>query len=215
MESFFELLRIKRMRQKGQKLLAKGKFEKAFPLFQKIVLQNESPENIYNLALCLMAMSEYETAESYLEKIQSDFSGNEMNLLALAECKMMQKKWQDAKNIFHHLAEANPRHESYQNYFSLVSDEVAREKYISAKKLLMSATACLEQKNDKEALKLLLEANELHPDNPNILNNLGSIYMLMEDYRNAYNYFSKAYNLDKNNPKIRNNILTSRRKLRK
>lgn len=37
----------------------------------------------------------------------------------------------------------------------------------------------------------------------------------MKDYKNAYKYFSAALKFDKNNQKIKNNILAARRKLKK
>ncbi|MCF7792578.1 MAG: tetratricopeptide repeat protein [Candidatus Cloacimonetes bacterium] len=215
MKSFFEILKIKRLRLKGQKLLTKGDFEKAFPVFQKAVLLDNSYENIYNLALCQTALGKYEDAEAYLDKINQEIPGNEMILLTLAETKLMQKKWQESIDHFQKLTEINPRSESYKKYLALSKDEVEREKYVSSKMLLFKATEALQQKKDEEALKLLIEADETYPENANILNNIGSIYMLMKDYKNAYKYFSEALKYDRNNQRIKENILAARRKIKK
>lgn len=213
MKSFFELLRVKRLRLKGQKLLTRGKIEKAFPVFQKAAMLIDSMENIYNLALSLSALGRYEEAEEYLEKINSKIPGNEMVLLTLGECKLMQKKWSAAGFLYQELIKLNPRSESYEKYFRLANDPIEREKYVNSKILLSQATRALQSKKDKEALNFLMEANETYPNNPNILNNIGSIYMLLKDYKKAYKYFSEALNFDRDNVKIKKNVLAARKKL--
>lgn len=215
MKGFFDLLKVKRLRSKGQKLLVAGKFEKAFFYFQKALLLDGSFENMYNFALCRMGMGKYAEAQNYFEKIYAEFPGNEMNLLTMAECLLMQKKWQEAIAKFQQLMKLNSRSETYQKYLSLANDEVEREKYVSSKILLSKATEALHQKKDEEALNFLIEADETFPGNANILNNIGSIYMLMKKYKNAYKYFSEALKYDKNNQKIKNNILAARRKIKK
>lgn len=144
------MLKIKRLRLKGQKLLTQGNFEKAFPVFQKAVLLDDSFENIYNLALCQTALGKHEEAEAYLEKIIQEIPGNEMILLTLAECKLMLKKWQEAIQYFRKLTEINSRSESYKKYYQLSTDTVEREKYVSSKILLFKATAALRQKKMKK-----------------------------------------------------------------
>jgi tetratricopeptide (TPR) repeat protein len=212
--SFFGLNKIRRLAQKGQKLLSQGKIEKAYSIFQQVILLDNSLENIFNLALSLMSLNKFMEAEEYLQKIYSEMPSNEMNLLTLAECQMMQQRWEEAEKIYKELVVVNSRNEKYQDYLALSQDVIAREKYIKSKQLLNAATIELNKKNDAEALKLLLEAEEYFPENANVLNNIASIYMLLHQYKNAYNYFTRALKLDPDNNKIKQNVLAVRKKLK-
>ncbi|MDO9578268.1 MAG: tetratricopeptide repeat protein [Candidatus Cloacimonadales bacterium] len=214
MKSFFELQKKKRLRQKGQKLLVKGKIEKAYSIFQRDVLLDDSHENLFNLALALMSLHKYPEAEEYLQKVYEKLPSNEMNLLTLAECSMMQQKWEQAIKLYEELSAYNPRNESYQNYLNLSQDIVAREKYVKSKQLFNAAARELTKKNDEKALKILLEAEEYYPENPNILNNIGSIFLLLKQYKQAYDYFIRAMRFDANNLKIKKNVLIARKKLK-
>ncbi len=215
MSGFLVFFRAKYLRTTGQKLLTKGKFEKAYRRFHRAFLLQNSWENMFNLTLSQMALGRYPDAEPYLEKICRQFPENDINLLAFAECKLMLRKWPEAIELFTRLVELQPRLDSYKKYLQLSRDEVEREKFVSSKNLLIKASEQLNKKNDAEALKLLLEADEIYPGNANILNNIGSIYMLMQDYQKAYKYFTQALACDKNSRKIKNNILAARKKLKK
>ena len=215
MKSFFDSYLEKRLNRKGQKLLAQGKVEKAFQLFQQAVLKNESADILFNLALSLMGLSRFAEAENYLSKLQVDFPNNELNTLTLAECMMMQNKWEEAKLLYSNLKLINSREEKYNEYLKIVDDPVIREKYVIAKKNLRKATLELQKKNDTKALELLMEAEEYIPDNSNILNNIGSIYMLGKKYEQAYGYFVKALAHDQHNLQIKKNLISARRKLKK
>jgi len=214
MKSFFDLHKKKFLVRKGQKLLSKGQVEKAFSVFQQVLLLDDSHENLFNLALALMSLSKYPEAEKYLMKVHAEHPSNEMNLLTLAECLMMQRKWDQAIKLYKELNLINPRNESYQSYLAISNDIVVREKYVESKVLFNAATQELKNKNDEIALKILLEAEEYFPENPNILNNIGSIYLLLKEYKNAFDYFIRAMKFDPNNQKIRKNVLIARKKLK-
>ena len=214
MIKYFDLLKEKRLQIKGQKLLTQGKIEKAFDAFQKAILINSSTENIYNLALSLMAQTKYLQAEKYLRKIFENYPENEMNLLTLAECVIMQKKWNEAIELYRSLADFDPENKTYQKYKTIAEDVVIREKYVKSKYLLNFSILELKRKNDKKAMELLLEAEEYFPGNPNILNNIGSIYMLFKNYEKAYSYFSKAIENDPSNKRFQKNLFTARKKLK-
>ena len=140
MMSFFYDLKEKRLIKKGQKLLTKNDFEKANLLFQKAILINNSVENKFNLALSLLSLSEYSKAEKYLINIYNEFPENELNLLAMAECNIMQKKWDDAIKFYKLIVKLFPGKKNYEHYLDIAEDAVAREKYIKAKKLFKEAT---------------------------------------------------------------------------
>ena len=137
-----------------------------------------------------------------------------MNTLALAECLITQKKWNEAIKFYEKVVTINPLSETYKRYLKISKDVIAREKYVKSRELFNAATIELQQKNDEQALKILLEAVEFFPGNPNILNNIGTIYLILKDYKKAYNYFIKAVSQDPANQKFQKNLQIVKRKLK-
>jgi tetratricopeptide (TPR) repeat protein len=215
MMSFFEDLREKRLRKKGQKLLSKNDFEKAYLLFQKAILLNSSVENKFNLALSLLSLSEHSKAEKYLKNIYDEYPENELNLLALAECNIMQRKWNEAIKIYLITVELFPSKKNYKHYLEIAKDAVAREKYVKAKELFNKATIELRQKNNEKALNILLEANEYFPEDATIINNIATLYIMLRDFRKAYSYSMKAVSIRPDDPRFQNNLKIAKRKLKK
>ena len=215
MMSFFDDLKEKRLTKKGQKLLTKNDFEKANLLFQKAILINNSVENKFNLALSLLSLSKYSKAEIYLNNIYDEFPENELNLLALAECYILQKKWEEAIRFYKQIVKLFPSQKNYEHYLKIAEDEVAREKYIKAKELFKEATKELKQKNDKKALNILLQANEYFPEDATIINNIATLYIILKDFQKAYKYSLKAVSIKPNDPRFQNNLKIAKRKLKK
>ena len=215
MMSFFDDLKEKRLTKKGQKLLTKNDFEKANLLFQKAILINNSVENKFNLALSLLSLSEYSKAEKYLNNIYDEFPENELNLLALAECYILQKKWEEAIKFYKQIVKLFPSQKNYEHYLKIAEDEVAREKYIKAKELFKEATKELKQKNDKKALNILLQANEYFPEDATIINNIATLYIILKDFQKAYKYSLKAVSIKPHDPRFQNNLKIAKRKLKK
>lgn len=207
-------LKAKRLRKKGQQLLTSGKIEKAHRIFQKVVLIDNSTENLFNLALSLMAMAHYSEAENYLRKIETNFPDHELNTLTLAESLIMQKKWDEAIKFYKKANQINPRSEAYKKYLAIAKDVVAREKYVKSKEFFQEATEKLGCKKDDEALNILQKANEYFPENPNILNNIGTLYLNLKKFKQAYDHFAKAINLDPENKKFQKNLLIAKRKIK-
>ncbi|MBT5420731.1 MAG: tetratricopeptide repeat protein [Candidatus Cloacimonetes bacterium] len=215
MMSFFEDLTEKRLRKKGQKLLIRNDFKKAHLLFQKAILLNNSVENKFNLAVTLLSLSEYSNAEKYLENIYAEYPENELNLLALAECSIMQKKWDEAIKFYTEAVSLFPNKKAYNQYLEIAKDVVAREKYVKAKELFNDATVQLQQKNDKKALNILMQAHEFFPQDATIINNIATLYIMLKDYNKAYNFAMKAVALKPDDPRFQANIKITKRKLRK
>ena len=212
--TFMQSLKAKRLRKKGQQLLTSGKIEKAHRIFQKVVLIDNSTENLFNLALSLMAMAHYSEAENYLRKIETNFPDHELNTLTLAESLIMQKKWDEAIKFYKKANQINPRSEAYKKYLAIAKDVVAREKYVKSKEFFQEATEKLGCKKDDEALNILQKANEYFPENPNILNNIGTLYLNLKKFKQAYDHFAKAINLDPENKKFQKNLLIAKRKIK-
>ena len=215
MMGFFDDLKEKRLTKKGQKLLTKNDFEKANLLFQKAILINNSVENKFNIALSLLSLSEYSKAEKYLNNIYDKFPENELNLLALAECYILQKKWEEAIKFYKQIVKLFPGKKNYEHYLKIAEDEVAREKYIKAKELFKEATKELKQKNDKKALNILLQANEYFPEDATIINNIATLYIILKDFQKAYKYSLKAVSIKPHDPRFQNNLKIAKRKLKK
>jgi len=215
MISFFEDLKEKLLTKKGQKLLTKNDFEKAYLLFQKAILLNNSVENKFNLAISFLSLSEYSKAEKYLKNIYEEFPENELNLLALAECHIMQRKWDEAIKFYQMGVRLFPGKKSYKLYLNIAEDVVAREKYVKAKELFKEATTELKLKNDEEALNILLQANEYFPQDATIINNIATLYIMLKDFPKAYSYATKAVSLKPEDPRFQNNLKIAKKKLKK
>ncbi len=215
MSNFITSLKEKHFQKKGQNLLISGKLEKAFSCFKKAVLLNDSTDNIFNLALSLLSLSKYSEAEKYFKKIFQNFPDNEINILSLAECLIMQRKWDEAIDHYRILVEKKPHSDPLKIYLTQAEDVVAREKYVKSKELFSQAQIELRKKNDAKALAYLLEAEEFDPKNPNTLNNIGSVLLLKKEFETAYKYFEKAVVLAPQNKKFQKNLLLTKRKLRK
>lgn len=215
MMSFFEDLQEKRLIKKGQKLLAKQEFEKAHSLFQKAILLNNSVENRFNLAITILSLSQYAEAEKYLADIYKTFPENKLNLLALAECVLMQRRWEEANSYYKELVALDPQNIAHMHYLKIAEDVVAREKYVKAKELFAKATIQLKRKNDRKALEILLQAHEYFPDDPVIINNIATLYIMLKDFQKAYQYAVKAVKIKPDDPRYQNNLKVAKRKLKK
>ncbi len=212
--NFLQLSKAKRLQKKGQKFLTSGKIEKAHGIFQKVVLIDNSTENLFNLALSLMSLARYSEAEGYLRKIEENFPDHELNTLTLAESLIMQKKWDEAIKFYEKASQINPRSKAYKKYLTISKDVIAREKYVKSKEFFQEAIEELRHKNDEKALKILQKANEYFPGNPNILNDIGTLYLNLKNYKKAYSYFIKAISYDPKNKKFQKNLLTAKRKIK-
>ncbi len=210
--TFFSSVKENHLRQKGQKLLTKGKVEKAYSIFQKVLLINDSAANLFNVSVTLMTLGKYPEAEKYLLKIHEKYPENELNTLSLAECKMMQKKWNEAIPLYEKIAAKNSKLEKYLN---VAKDSIARKKYVKSKQLFNRATLALKNKNCEKAIQFLIEAEEYSPEDANILHNIGSIYFLTKKYKKAYQYISRAHSLDKNSSKYQKSLSKVKKKLKK
>jgi len=215
MITFFDDLKEKRLTKKGQKLLTKNDFGKANLFFQKAILLNNSVENKFNFAISLLSLSEYSKAEIYLKNIYDEFPENELNLLALAECHIMQRKWDEAIKFYKIIVKLFPDRKNYEHYLKIAEDVVAREKYIKAKELFKKATKELKQKNDEKALNILLQANEYFPEDATIINNIATLYIILKDFHKAYQYSLKAVSIKPDDPRFQNNLKIEKKKLKK
>lgn len=215
MSILIDSLRAKFHRKKGQKALQRGKIKKAYNAFRKALLLDNSPENQFNLALVLLSLDNYEEAESILRSIYEHNPQYSFNTFTLAECLMMQRKWDEAIPLFRKLLREEPLNKLYNRYLDLATDVIAREKYVRAQELMKKANSLIDRKKISEALELLLEAVDYDPNNPILNNNVSSLYFKLKDYQKAYSYAERALNFDHENPQIQRNMVQIKRKLRR
>ena len=150
-----------------------------------------------------------------MKNIYDEFPENELNLLALAECHIMQRKWDEAIKFYKIIVKLFPDRKNYEHYLKIAEDVVAREKYIKAKELFKKATKELKQKNDEKALNILLQANEYFPEDATIINNIATLYIILKDFHKAYQYSLKAVSIKPDDPRFQNNLKIAKKKLKK
>ncbi len=114
----------------GLNNLRKGKFLKACKNFQKALLINPGPENLFNVGISLMSLNQFSDAEFYMIKVHEKIPENEINGLSLGECLLRLKKWKKAEEIFTELSQLNPRNKTILHYLDLSRNVIAREKYV-------------------------------------------------------------------------------------
>ncbi len=210
-----DTLKENRLIRKGKKLLTKGKLEKAYRCFEKAVMLNNSINNRFYLGLSMMSLTRFADAKKIFTDIRKEDEENELNLLSLAECNMMLRKWLEAENIYRKLHKMFPNNEAYKEYLERSQDVIYREKYVIARELFSKAERALFAKDKKEALKHLLEAEEYNPNSSMILNNIASLYMLLKKYEEAYPYIERAITISPDNQRFQKNYISIKRKLRK
>ena len=202
---FIDKYRIKLWQKKGQRLLQRGKSEKAKVCFKKILDLSNNPENLFNYALTEMNLFNYEKAIELFKEIREKNKDYFLNNLALAESYLIMKKWDDAEEIFYELSQKYPDNPNLKNYLIISGDVVKREKYVKVKKMMEKAVKCLKDKEYSHAIDYLKEAESTQPDIPYIKNSIGEIYMLQKDYALAFEYFKKVIAMEPDNPKFQKN----------
>ena len=208
-------LNEKRLIRRGKKLITQGKLEKAHLCFQKAVVLDNSTDNLFYLGLSLMSLSRFAEAKKYFTDIHEQNPENELNLLSLAECNMMQRDWLAAQRNYQQLCKLFPNNNAYQEYLKRSEDVVYREKYVVSRELFAQAERALFAKDKSQALEHLLEAEQYNPDNPNILNNIGSLLMLQKRYDEAFPYIEKAVNIAPHNEKFKESFQRIKQKIRR
>jgi tetratricopeptide (TPR) repeat protein len=200
---------------KGQKLLLKGKIEKAYQYFEKALLLENNATNLYNISLALLALGRRKEAQNYLEKVLELMPTSELVLLTLADLAMQGRDWKKAEMYIEKLILAYPKNTKYEKYLLRVKNPSARENYIKAKELLQKANALIVEKKTKEAIDALEKAEKYDPENPYIQNNLGTFYLQLEkNPKRALTYFQKAYQLEPDNDKFKQNLFYVRKTIK-
>ncbi len=191
----------------------KGQAKKALTLFEKAVMQNNSDGNLFLLALALVALNRYQEAEKHLETVYNSYDKNEIVLLSYAECLAMLRKWDAAEVVFAQLTRLQPDYLGYKNYLDMVRDPVKRDRFVISREYYAKAQLEVEEKRYQEALDHLMKAHEIDPENATVVNNIGSVMLLMrQPASQALEWFEKALALEPDNPRFQENLKHLKRK---
>jgi len=193
---------------RGHRLLSRGEFQKAYHFFSKALLINDTPQNVFVLALTLLSMGRVSEADKYLTKIKEHFKDNEIFLTTYAECKTLSRNWEEAKDVYNSLLNLFPNNPVYTHYINLLSDPVQREKYTHIRELITKSDKLSRENNNGEALKCLQSADEIAPNNALILNNIGSLLLSMrKEPEKILTYFRRACEIEPANVRYKKNLL--------
>jgi tetratricopeptide (TPR) repeat protein len=215
MFQYLKGIRAEICRKRGQRLLVKGKNEKAVRCFRRALNLSKNPENVFNLGLGLLSEMELEEAEGYLKEIADEFPEQGISGLVYFEVLILQEKWQAAIDQIRKLCAQEPENKKYMQHNLMAGDVVEREKYRNEKFLSHEAYGLMKQRKYSEALEKYQGALNYLPDDLELLNNIGYIYLKLSEYTQAYSCFDRALLLDPGNRKIRQNMAVVKSKLRK
>lgn len=215
MKHYIDGIRAEILRRKGMKNLVKGNYKKAGAALNKALELADNTANRFNLGVYLLSQQDFAEAEKIFISIENEYPDNEINRMLLFECKMLMEKWEEALEEIEKLHSSNPAKQDYKILVQVADDVIAREKYRKVKLLKYRAQNELAGRKHSEALNSLKEAEELSPEDPEILNNIGSIFLHQKDNIKAFSYFEKAVKLDSENEIIKKNLLLAKGRLRK
>ncbi len=212
MFTYLDVFKKNFYRNKGQKLLLRGRPEQAYPYLEAALMMDIDPHNMYNLALAFLAMQKYDEAEAFLTKIVERAPDNALAVLTLSDLYTQRRDWDKALEIMDRLCKAYPNNPVYKKYLLVISDPKRRENYIKAKELLNKGQKDILSGNVDAAYNSLKQAVKLDPENPYIHNNLGSICLRAKnDPKKAFEHFHKAYQLNPNSKAFKENLEKTRK----
>lgn len=207
-------LKEKYYRRKGEKLLAKRDAAKAQKFLLKCTELNASPENMFNLALAYMALFRYREAEELLLKIQQIYPENEINLLALIEALLLQRKWTRLEEFISQNKETFSGSTSFSKYAALSLDPVEREKYVTAKEKYNLGFQEIEQGDRTAALQHLLFALNYFGESAELLQNIGVLYFENLNFQEAYKFLEKALVKSPGNRQLQQLLIKTKKHLK-
>lgn len=202
-------------RRKGQKLLAQRDAAKAQKFLLKCVELNPSAENMFNLALSYMALFHYQEAEKYLRRIYDIHPDNEINILALIESLLLQRKWSRLEEIISEKENTFSDSSAFSKYTSLALDPVEREKYVAAKEKYNLGFQEIEKGNKEAALQHLLFALDYFDASAELLQNIGVLYFERSNYTEAFKFFEKALANSPGNLQLQQLLIKTKKQLQK
>ena len=201
--------------RRSRKLLAAGKAEKALRILLRCIDLNPSAENRFNLALSYMALYQYDLAEQHLLQVKETHPDNEINLLALIEAFLMQRKWSRLEDLITKSRDSFSGSSSFNKYAALALDPVEREKYVTAKEKYNSGMQEIDRGNKAEALNLLRSALDYFNESSDLLRNIGLLHLELSEYEAAYRCFNDALSRNTGDVALQKLLIRAKRKLQR
>jgi len=207
-------IRAEILRKKGMKNLVKGNYQRAGNCFKTALKLADNTENRFNFGIYLLSSQHFERANAIFADIAEEYPENEINGLLLFESYMLLEMWDLAIEKIRKLVALNPKAQKYYILKNVAEDVVLREKYRKVKILKSEALGLLAAKDNALALKKYQEAEKYSPEDSEILNNIGSIFLKSKEYVRAYTNFEEALKLEPENQTVRKNLVLAKSKLR-
>lgn len=212
MINIIEIIKEKFLVYQGQRFLAKGKPEKAYYYFHKVIFLNETPKVFLLLAITLMDMGRYAEALIFFTKIEK-VSDNELVLIGITECNIMLRKWDEAISFVNDNVKKSMKLKIIQE---MLDNPIRREKYVIFKEFSQKGYSFIEKNDFKNGLIYLKKAEEISDQDAHLMNNIGSILnSLGEKPEKVYPYFEKALLLEPNNKRFKENLFYIKKKIKK
>jgi tetratricopeptide (TPR) repeat protein len=167
-------------RIEAQRHLLYGKRRRALALFNILCKWSPTPDNKFNLALCMMNLREYEPAIELLEPIHKLIPNQLFAGITYAQCLMLAKHYPEAEEVYQHLSDLNPENNLLKVLLGLVHDPVGRDKFITSLDYQYQASLLQEEKHPLQALEILRKAVELTPDDAALHNNIGALKLKLK-----------------------------------
>lgn len=201
-----DIIRLKLYQNWGYQNLRKGKHEKALRHFEKALLISEEVSVVFNFVVALSALGNYQEAYSYLNKILTEYSDNEMALSMMLWVCMMLRKWDEAIALCEKIRLQFPSNQEFIHLYEILQNSEIRERFVAAQELIKQAEHAMLKKQNTDALNLLKRALEINPDEALAYNNLASIHYSLKEFAEAKVYIKKAVELDPLNSKYKQNL---------
>lgn len=158
-------------------LLSKGDYKGALKMYLARLRNHRSPEDYANVASCLYKLRRIDYALKYASHALL-LSGNSCNPASLALANILSESGEESKAM--------------KIYLRLVNTELKHYAYLGL------SNVCKNRGNPKRAFKILSLAAETCPGEISIYLALGSSYVDLKDYRQAWEWFKQALRLNPN-----------------
>ena len=194
------------LRSYAQRLMLRGKSQRALAVFIRINRWQPKRENLFNLGLCHFNLRHYAEAIRHLQPVYELLPTHLFAGVSYAQCLLLDRRWDEALAIYQALAEQHPDNMLLSKMTRLCQDPVVRDKYATSLDYQYQASQLQQQKQLQPALELLRIAADLTPGDAVVHNNLGALLLSLKfPVEEAIREFGKAVELDPANDRYKRN----------
>ncbi len=206
MIKFLRNLLLPLLRIHTQRQLLYGNHQKALRIMERLYHWSGSDEDSFNLAFCLISLRQYGQALELIEPIYRKSPGELFIGSSYAQCLLLTRQWETAKNILQSLQPAHPTDLILKKMIEVVENPVERDKYVTSLDWQFEASLQRDREEYAAALELLLKAVELTPKDAQLQNNIGAVMLRLKyPAEKAMKHFQKAMEIEPNNDTYKRN----------